>query len=49
MTESKTKKKLTIYIDEEILKKMKILAIEKDISLSELTNDLYKKCLNASK
>lgn len=36
-----SKKKVTIYIDEDILKDMKILAIQLDCSLSELTESLY--------
>ena len=40
------KKKLTIYINEDILKEIKIKAIRDDISLSQLTENLYKKDLN---
>lgn len=40
------KKKLTIYINEDILKEIKIKAIKDDISLSQLTENLYKKDLN---
>lgn len=40
------KKKLTIYINEDILKEIKIKAIKDDISLSQLTENLYKKALN---
>lgn len=36
------KKKLTIYINEEVLKKMKIEAIERGMSLSVLTEMLYR-------
>ena len=36
-----TKKKLTIYINEDVLKEMKILAVKLDSSLSELTESLY--------
>lgn len=36
-----TKKKLTIYINEDVLKEMKILAVKLDCSLSELTESLY--------
>lgn len=35
------KKKLTIYINEDVLKEMKILAVKLDCSLSELTESLY--------
>lgn len=45
---SDEKKKLTIYINEDILKQIKILAINKDISLSLLTENLYKEALNKS-
>ena len=40
------KKKLTIYINEDILKEIKIKAIRDDISLSQLTENLYKQELN---
>lgn len=40
------KKKLTIYINEDILKEIKIKAIRDDISLSQLTENLYKEELN---
>lgn len=43
------KKKLTIYINEEVLKKMKIEAIERGMSLSVLTETLYRQELEANK
>lgn len=43
---SSTKKKLTIYVDEEVVKAIKILAIKSDCSLSVLTEELYKLRLN---
>ena len=36
------KKKATVYINEDILKKMKIEAIERGVSLSILTEILYR-------
>lgn len=42
------KKKLTIYINEEVLKKMKIEAIERGMSLSVLTEMLYRQELEKS-
>lgn len=41
-----TKRKLTIYIDEEILQEIKIKAIKENISLSALTELLYKSKIN---
>lgn len=46
---STEKKKLTIYINEDILKQIKISAINQDISLSLLTENLYKEALNKEK
>lgn len=40
------KKKLTIYVDEDIVKAIKILAINSDCSLSVLTEELYKEKLS---
>lgn len=39
------KKKLTLYVSEEVAKKIKIMAIEKDVSLSVLTETLFVEAL----
>ena len=46
---SDEKKKLTIYINEDVLKQIKISAINQDISLSLLTENLYKEVLSKEK
>ncbi|MGL5151797.1 MAG: hypothetical protein ACRC7N_14620 [Clostridium sp.] len=43
------KKKLTIYINEEVLLNIKIQALKEKCSLSELTEALYRIKLNESK
>lgn len=44
------KKKLTIYVDEEIIKAMKIKVLEEGIeSLSQFTEELYREVLSAPK
>ena len=40
------KKKLTIYVPEDVAKAIKVLAINKDISLSQLTESLFIELLN---
>lgn len=40
------KKKLTLYLNEDVIKAIKVIAIQEDISLSQLTEKLYKEVLN---
>lgn len=38
---SEQKKKITLYVNEEVVKQIKILAINNDLSLSQLTENLF--------
>ena len=38
---SEPKKKITLYVSEDVVKQIKILAINNDLSLSQLTENLF--------
>lgn len=40
------RKKLTTYIEEDMIKKLKINAIERDLSVSDILNELVEEYLN---